>query len=79
MKPCLQTVECVFSRQVKAQEDDISALVKYASYRAERLLSCGIPDLQLADFVIQLDLERAEFHSNSHLVLHFELLILHAV
>ena len=57
MKPGLQTVECVFSRQVKAQENDIGALIKYASDRSERLLPCGIPDLKLADFVVQLDLE----------------------
>ena len=57
MKPVLQTVECVFSRQVKAQENDIGALVKYASDRSERLLPCCIPDLKLADFVVQLDLE----------------------
>lgn len=75
LQPTAQVLECLITRDVVSEENAMSAAIKYPSYRLERLLTSGVPDLELDDFVVYLETIRAEFDSNCDLMLFLELIV----
>ena len=53
----------------------MGATVKDTSHWLKGLLPRSVPDLQLDYFFIYFEPEGPEFHSDGHLVLHFEIII----
>lgn len=53
----------------------MSSSVEYLGNALKRILSCRIPNLQLKQLLLELDEKRAEFHSDSDLMISHELVI----
>ena len=77
-QPLLNVREGFFAGNVVAEEDTIRASVEDSCNWAERLLTSGIPDLQLDNFVINFHDEATKLHTNRNLMLKFEVVIHHS-
>ncbi len=75
IEPVRQVSERLLSCHVIGKKHAMGAAVKDTRHRLEGLLPRSVPDLQLDYFFIYFETEGAEFHSYSHLMLHFEIII----
>ncbi len=53
----------------------MSTTVKYSGDRAERLLSCCVPNLKLHYFVSNIHYKCTKLHSDCHLVLNLKVIV----
>ena len=68
-EPLLNVRESLFAGDIVAEEDAVGASVENSGDWAEGLLPCRVPNLELHDFVINLDDEAAKLNTNCHLML----------
>ena len=79
VEPVGQVRKRLLSRDIVGEEDAMRTAVKDTRHRLEGLLPRGVPDLQLYYFFIYFEPERAEFDTDSNLVLHFEFIVHHSL
>lgn len=76
-EPLLHIQKGVLTGYVVNEENNMSSSVENPSYRPERFLACGVPDLQFDNFLIHAQYKRSEFNADRNGVLRAELVIHH--
>ena len=74
-QPVDDAQKSIVSRYIISQKHTMSTPIKNPRDRSEGFLSSSVPDLQLANFVLDLGDETAEFDADGHIVLFFELVV----
>jgi len=75
LQPAPQVLKGLVPCDIVREEDAVGTTIENSSHRLERLLSSGIPDLELDDFVVNLEAIGAEFDTDSDLMLLLELIV----
>ena len=75
LEPFNQRHEGFVSGNVVGKEHAVSTSVKNTRDRLKRLLACRVPDLYFDHLFVHLQVVRAEFYSDGHLVIGFEFVI----
>ena len=75
LEPFSNVTKGFFTGDIISQKYTMSSAIENSSYRTERFLSCGVPNLKLYNFIFNLGYKGSEFNSYSHLMLNFELII----